>query len=357
MIGAAFQYYIGKREAFMYGRKIHLVGAEDERAESKIRGATFIGAYVDEASILPESVFKMLISRCAMKDARIFVTTNPDSPFHWLKRDFIDNNSDVSQWQFTLHDNPKLTQESKDYLSRQYQGIWYQRFILGNWVQASGAIFDFFNLDVHVIKQIPSPAVYSVVGIDYGTTNPTTFIMVSWNPNKFPNMWVEREYVWDSRERQRQKTDAEYAQDLQSFIAGKRITGIYLDPSAASFRTELLRLNIRPRYAENEVLEGIRYMSNLFVSGTLKICDHCTFLIQEMQSYVWDPKSIQRGEDKPLKSNDHCLDALRYACFTHFYKKQNLEIDWQKEYNEAMGIQPDVPSVFQQPNITHQYFM
>ncbi len=357
MIGSAFQYYIGKREAYMYGRKIHLVGAEDERAESKIRGATFIGAYVDEASILPESVFKMLVSRCAMKDARIFVTTNPDSPFHWLKKDFIDDNADVAQWQFTLQDNPKLTQESKDYLSRQYKGIWYQRFILGNWVQASGAIFDFFDLTSHVIKEVPSPAVYSIVGIDYGTTNPTTFIMVSWSPNKYPNMWVEKEYVWNSRDKQRQKTDAEYAQDLQSFIGNKRVSAIYLDPSAASFRTELLRLRIRPRYAENEVLEGIRYLSSLFCSGTIKICDTCPQLIKEMQSYVWDPKSVVRGEDKPLKTNDHCIDALRYACYTHFFKKSNIEIDWDKEYKEAMGLDNNLPPVFQQPDPSHQYFM
>ena len=357
MIGSSFQYYIGKREAYMYGRRIHLVGAEDERAESKIRGATFIGAYVDEATILPESVFKMLVSRCAMKDARIFVTTNPDSPFHWLKKDYIDNNDDVAQWQFTLQDNPKLTQESKDYLSRQYKGIWYQRFILGNWVQASGAIFDFFDLDIHVIKKIPSPAVYSILGIDYGTSNPTTFILISYNPGKYPNMWVEKEYVWDSREKQRQKTDAEYAQDLQSFINGYRINGIYLDPSAASFRLELIRANIKIKHAENEVLDGIRFLSNLFGSGTLKICDTCPTLIKEMQSYVWDPKSIQRGEDKPLKTNDHTIDALRYAVYTHFFKRNNVPIDWDKEFREAVNADQNIPSVFQQPDPSHQYFM
>ena len=357
MIGYDLQYYIGKREMYIWGRKIHLIGADDERAESKIRGATFLGAYVDEATLIPEGFFKMLVSRCSMKGARIFATTNPDSPFHWLKTEFIDDNPDVKHWAFTLEDNPQLDEETKNYLVRQYRGLWYNRFIQGHWVQASGAIYDFFDSAIHVIKHIPAPSAYSIVGIDYGTTNPTAFVMVSFNPLRYPNMWVEKEYMWDSKQRQRQKTDSEYAQDLKQFISGKRIDGIYLDPSAASFRTELYRLSIKPRYAENEVMEGIRYVANLFVSGTIKICDTCPELIKEMQSYVWDPKSIKLGEDKPLKVSDHLCDALRYACFTHFYKRNKVDIDWDKTYNEAMGLESELPAVFQQPTVSPQYFM
>src|SRR5215469_1842039 len=89
IIGLDAQYYAGKREMHIWGKKCHIIGADDERAESKVRGPTFAGAYVDELTIIPESVFKMLISRCAMGGARIFATTNPDSPFHWVKRDFL----------------------------------------------------------------------------------------------------------------------------------------------------------------------------------------------------------------------------------------------------------------------------
>lgn len=115
----------------IFGKTIHIVGADDERAESKIRGSTLAGAYVDEISIIPEGVFKMLLSRCLMGGARIFGTTNPDSPYHWLKRDYLTDNPDVKSWQFTLKDNPELTQWEKDYLCRQYKGLWYQRFIEG----------------------------------------------------------------------------------------------------------------------------------------------------------------------------------------------------------------------------------
>lgn len=354
IIGSDLQYFMGKREMYIWGRCIHLIGCDDERAESKLRGMTALGAYVDEASILPESVVKMLVSRCAMKDAKIFMTTNPDSPFHWLKKDFIDDNEDVKTWLFTLDDNPEVTQETKEYLKRQYRGLWYQRFILGNWLQASGAIYDFFDPSVHVVKSMTQP-IYSVIGIDYGTTNPTAFVLVSFMGERFPKIIVEKEYYWDSKEKQRQKTDAEYAQDLQKFTFGRRINGIYLDPSAASFKTECNRANIRTRYADNEVMEGIRYVANMISSGTVKILDTCPRLIQSIQSYVWDSKSITRGEDKPLKQDDHLVDALRYAIFTHFYKRTQMEVDWDKEYKEAMG-ENTLPAPFQEPSMHHQYF-
>jgi PBSX family phage terminase large subunit len=319
MIGADIKYYYGKRELVVWDKTIHMVGADDDRSEAKIRGPTFSGAYVDEATIVPEAVFKMLISRCAMKDAKIFATTNPDSPYHWLKKEFIDNNPDVKSWQFTLDDNPELTSDEKAYLKRQYKGLWYQRFIEGRWVQAAGAIYDFFDPMLHVIDFPTSNPAYTIVGVDYGTTNPTAFVQLDINPDKYPNMWVSDVYYYDSREKQRQKTDTEYANDLKEFIRNKPVRAIYVDPSATSFKIECKRSEIYPIYdAENEVLDGIRLTAKYFNNGTLKICRNCQPLIHEIQSYIWDPKCTLSGIDKPLKEHDHCLDALRYCIESHF---------------------------------------
>ena len=308
MIGGDARHYSGKREMHIYGKVVHIIGADDERAESKIRGPTFSGAYVDEATIIPESVFKMLISRCAMGGAKIFATTNPDSPYHWLKKDFLENNADVKSWQFKLEDNPELTDEEKDYLRRQYRGLWFQRFIEGKWVQAEGAIYDFFDPKLHVIDYAPNLAKYYIVGVDYGTTNPCAFTLLGYNSDKHPNIWVEDEYYFDSKVHQRQKTDSEYAADLAKFIKDKAVKAIYIDPSAASFRVECQRQGIANLYeAENEVIDGIRKVGDLLNNGTLKICARCTNLIKEFQSYVWDSKSIMTGVDKPKKENDHCL--------------------------------------------------
>jgi len=352
LVGSDCKHFFGKREIHIWGRVVHLIGCDDERAESKLRGMTALGAYVDEATILPETVVKMLVSRCAMGSARIFMTTNPDSPFHWLKRDFIDDNADVKTWLFTLDDNPEVTEETKEYLKRQYKGLWYQRFILGNWVQASGAIYDFFDTSLHVIDESPDGADYSIVGIDYGTTNPTAFILVSYYGDRYPKIVIEKEYYWDSKEKMRQKTDAEYADDLKNFIIGKKINGIYLDPSATSFRTECIHQRMIPRYASNEVMEGIRFVANTLQIGMVKIHRNCQRLIKSIQSYVWDSKSTISGSDRPLKVDDHLCDALRYAIFSHFYKRALTEkVDWDKAYTEAMGIDMTFPPVFTSPNI------
>ncbi|MFP3859246.1 MAG: PBSX family phage terminase large subunit [Bacteroidales bacterium] len=298
----------GLRYMNIYGKKVHVVGADDERAESKIRGPTFSGAYVDEITIIPESVFKMLISRCAMGEAKIFGTTNPDSPYHWLKKDVLENNSDVKSWQFTLEDNPQLLQKDKDYLKRQYKGLWYERFIEGKWVQAEGAIYEFFTKERCVISTAPSYTSAYIVGVDYGTTNPCAFALIGIDRNRFPHFWLEDEYYFDSKVHQRQKTDTEYGEDLQKFLEGRPVHAIYLDPSAVSFRMELQKQGIQNLYeGDNDVISGIHFVRKLLANGTFKILEGCHHAISEFQSYVWDEKAAQRGIDKPKKQNDHCL--------------------------------------------------
>jgi PBSX family phage terminase large subunit len=359
MIGGDARYYSGKREMNIWGKTIHIIGADDERAETKLRGPTFMGAYVDEATIIPESVFKMLISRCAMKGARIFATTNPDSPYHWLKKDYLEGNPDVLSWQFYLDDNPELLSSEKEYLKRQYRGLWYKRFILGEWVQAEGAIYDFFEEDLHVINFPPGQADYYIVGVDYGTTNPCAAVLIGVSPNRFPNMWVEDEYYYDSKVHQRQKTDGEYAADLQRFLAHRNIRGIYLDPSAVSFRLELRKLGVENLYeAQNEVIDGIRLVAHYLNQGTLKVCRSCTHVISEIQSYVWDAKAAVMGKEQPLKTNDHAMDALRYAIYSHLFGKSSKTMSPQeldRIFMEAVaGPQGSLPAVFQQPNQGYQ---
>jgi len=289
-----------------------------------------------------------------MKGARIFATTNPDSPYHWLKRDFLTDNPDVLSWKFILDDNPALTEFEKDYLIRQYRGLWFQRFIQGNWVQAEGAIYDYFDDRIHVIDFAPIYSSSYLVGVDYGTTNPCAFVMIGVDFSRNPNLWVEREYYFDSKVHQRQKTDAEYADDFIRFIDHTSIASIYIDPSAISFRLELKKRGVTNLFeARNEVLDGIREVSKMLNNGTLKICRSCKHLISEFQSYVWDPKSLKTGEDKPMKQNDHALDALRYAIYTSRIGDRRDGLtphDLDQMHAEAMGIGPNLPEVFKSPN-------
>lgn len=319
LIGTDARYYAGKGEMTLWGRRIYLIGAKDTSSERLIRGPTFSGAYVDEATLMPENFWVMLLSRLSVEGAKLFATTNPDSPFHWLKKGYLDRSKELNMkiFDFTLEDNPSLSETFKHDLKLEYRGLWYRRYIEGEWCLAEGTIYDFFDEKLHCIDFPTSSVGRYYIGIDYGTNNPCAFVMAGYDPKGYPNIWVEKEYYYDSQAEERQKTDIEYAEDLFKFIDGRYIEAIYVDPSAASFKLECSRQGIRNIFdANNEVLDGIRFVSGLFISGTLKITRQCPNLIKEMQSYVWDEKGQRLGIDKPLKANDHCVDALRYLTFS-----------------------------------------
>lgn len=339
LVGSAVHYSMAKGEMTLFGRTIHVIGANDERAEAKIRGSTFAGALIDEATLMPENFFKMLLSRLSVAGAKLFASTNPDSPYHWLKRDFIDRKDelDLKTIKFKIHDNPSLSKEYIDNLCREYTGLWKKRYIDGEWVLAEGAVYDFFDEDIHVIDHVPGQADYYVVGIDYGTTNPCTFSLIGFTRNSYPNMWLEKEYYFDSKKDLRQKSDYDYTVDLLKFIAGYNVKHIYIDPSAASFKQEIFRHGVYNVFdAKNDVLPGIRFVGQLMTNGTFKVCSNCVETIKEFSNYLWDIKASQRGEDKPLKQSDHCLDSIRYALYTHFF---NLPDGYGMTEEEAKDLE------------------
>lgn len=352
LIGSDVKYYSGKREVVLWDRKIYVIGANDDRAEGKIRGMTLAGALIDEGTLIPENFFKMLLSRLSIDGARLFCTTNPDSPFHWLKRDFLNRAEelDLEQFHFVLDDNPSLSDEYKNNLKREYQGLWYKRFIDGEWVLAEGSIYDFFDESIHCVEFPPAIGQSYIVGIDYGTTNPCSFELLGYNPDKYPNMWFDKEYYWCSKEHLRQKTDAEYCDDLKKFIHGYPVRAVLIDPSAASFIAECRKQGVQNIVeCNNDVLDGIRFMSQMLTNGTLKVAKRCSNLIKEFGTYVWDEQAAQRGEEKPKKVNDHSVDAARYAIMYFFDKNLGNETTaatLRDRYNKAMGLDNGLPSFF-----------
>jgi PBSX family phage terminase large subunit len=217
------RYNRGLGEFTLFDKKVYVIGANDERAEGKIRGSTFAGALVDEISIIPRGFFQMLLSRLSVPGAKLFGTTNPDSPYHWLKTDFIDNEAvtDKKIFKFVIGDNPSLTPDFIANLKKEYKGLWYKRFIEGNWVLAEGAVYDFFDEDIYVYKNDPPTyAKYYVAGVDYGTKNAFAAVLVGFNDDHHPALWVEKEYYWDSKVTTYQKTNLEYAQDMLKAFHG-----------------------------------------------------------------------------------------------------------------------------------------
>lgn len=314
----------GVKHASIHGRTIYFVGAHQEGASARIQGATLSLAYVDEAAKIPHSVWVMLDTRLSKPDSKLLATCNPEHPTHWLKTHYIEN-PHLSKVVHThvLDDNPVLTDEYKDAIKNSVSGVWYKRLILGEWALAEGAVFDFWQRSLHVCSELERASDYYICGIDYGTTNPFAAVIVGVSETHSPALCVERELYYDPSKTGYGKTDSQLAEILESLISLYNPSAIYLDPSAKSFELELRRRDIRPRKAKNDVLNGIRSMSNWLYNGELKIYKGCTKLIEEMEGYVWD--DLKSGKEEPKKENDHSVDALRYALYTHFGTRKNLK--------------------------------
>ena len=324
-----FKTRYGSGEVVICGRAVYLVGANDERAETKIRGGTFAGAYGDEITLWPESFFNMLLSRLSVEDAKFFGTTNPDNPFHWLYVNFIKRallgELDAKVFHFSLGDNLSLNAKYVANLKQEYRGLWYKRYIQGLWVAAEGAVYQMFDTDVHLVDKLPKMSQY-FVGCDYGTTNPTVFLLLGVGVDK--KLYVADEWRYDSTQHAgKSMTDAEYSLAYQKWIASHKVDGktikpkwIFIDPSAASFKVQLFRDGVKGlQNANNDVLDGIHRTSTLFSAGCLHVHKRCVGLIEELCGYAWDSKTAAKGKEQPIKVGDHGPDALRYVINGTYY--------------------------------------
>ncbi len=304
----------------LYSRNVWFVGAPDVSAVSTIQGSTLALAYVDEATNIPEPFWKMLESRLSVPGAKLLATCNPEGPAHFIKKDYLDNKAlDLVQWSFTLDDNPTLDESFKQQLKASYSGLWFKRYILGEWSLSHGAIYDTFD-HYNQYDKPPYNPIYYVVGIDYGTTNATAAVLCAINPNQWPQICVESEYYWDSAKKGRSKTDEELVRDIKEFIGHKNVSAVYVDPAAASLKIALRHADIPVLDAKNDVIPGIKIVGKFIAGKNLVIHRSCVVLKEQIQSYSWCGKAASRGEDKPDKSKsaDHCCDALRYAIFSAF---------------------------------------
>jgi phage terminase, large subunit, PBSX family len=336
------RYRAGAGEVEIFGRLIYTAGANDERAAEKLKGVTLAGAYGDEVTTWPQSFFAMLLTRLSVEGAQWFGTTNPAGSNHWLMRDYLSRASlhltrdgdvlrsqgedllDLHRFSFKLEDNPTLPADYVRQVKAENVGLFYRRNVLGEWVIAEGAVYSMWDPDRHLVDDLPPIDRWLACSLDYGTTNPFHAGMLGIGEDK--RLYLTREWRWDSRREHRQLTDVEYSQRLREWLTtiprpgetriGVQPEHVIVDPSAASFKVQLRRDGIRTRAGDNAVQDGIRTVSSLFALDLLKVHTSCTELVREIGSYSWDDKASARGEDAPLKVDDHGPDMLRYGVHT-----------------------------------------
>lgn len=338
-LAAEVKYTPGSNVAYIFGRVIDVIGANDTRSETRLRGLTCAGAYVDEVTLLPREFWTQLLGRMSIDAAKLFGTTNPDNPSHWLRKDFLLRADDpalgLRHWHFTIDDNPSLTRRKIAAYKAQFVGLFYKRFILGHWVSAEGAIYDMWDESRHVVSQLPLIERWISCGIDYGTRNPFAAVMLGLGVDS--RLYAVSEYRYDGQQHHRQKSEAEYSQSVREWMAGIEIpgagtrderTGLIIprygvtpewtcvDPSARSFINQLGRDGLVPTKARNQVLDGIRNVASLLAMNRLAVHVSCEALIAEIPGYSWDDEKAMKGEDVPIKADDHSCDALRYGIHT-----------------------------------------
>lgn len=321
----------------------YIFGGKDESSQDLIQGITLAGAFFDEVALMPESFVNQATGRCSVTGSKYWFNCNPDGPYHWFKTNWIDKSvgyigkkraneirkkakedgkeddlKNILYLHFTMEDNLSLSEEIKTRYRKMYTGVFYKRYILGLWCMAEGIIYDMFNTDRHVkpilsfYQKLVSCGRY--VSVDYGTQNATVFLL--WNKGIDGVWYCIREYYYSGRDTGKQKTDSEYADDLEKWLEDTKIKAFIIDPSAASFIAELRKRGYKVIKAKNDVEDGIRVVGTKLNQDKIVFSSSCDGTIKEFGSYIWDAKAAERGEDKPIKAHDHAMDAVRYFAYT-----------------------------------------
>ena len=293
----------GKKTNWFY-----LFGGKDESSYMLIQGITLAGVFFDEVALMPRSFVEQAMTRTiSYENAKYFFNCNPESPNHYFYRNWLENPREGTQHlHFQLEDNPTLSEKQIAQTKEKYTGVFYDRYILGLWVLAEGLIYPMFN-DSCISETVPRDYSEYIVSMDYGIQNPTAMIL--WG--KSEGVWYAvKEFYHSGRETGQQRTDQQYYDELDALAGDLPVRKLIIDPSATSF---IALCNQKKRFhvwkANNDVVDGIQHTASCLQDGTIKINSCCKRTIQEFGLYSWDDKA---GEDKPIKENDHAMDAVRY---------------------------------------------
>lgn len=315
--------------------RFYVFGANNERSYEPIQGMTAAGCMVDEVAICNKKAVETATARCSVDGSKLWFNCNPSFPTHWFHEDWIlkTQQKNALYLHFTMDDNPSLSDSVKKRYETMYDGVFYDRYIRGLWVASEGLIFPMFNDALE--DTFTGDTVDYRLSIDYGTQNP--FVCLKWVKDKEGVWHVIDEYYYSGRAEMHQKTNPDYVRDLVGFTSdcpeSAKSIPVYVDPSATSFITELRRCSDR-RFkvvqADNDVVQGIEMTATCLQKnqGLVKVSNKCEQTIKEFSSYVWDDRV---DCDKPVKENDHCMDALRY--FVYSLKLYRVK----KHYTSRLG--------------------
>lgn len=284
-------------------------GGHDERSFELIQGRTLAGVLLDEVALMPRSFVEQATGRCSVDGSRMWFNCNPGPPTHWFYEEWVKKAAERNalHLHFTMEDNPGLSEKIRARYEGMYTGVFYRRYILGEWCVAEGLVYDFG--EENIVDEIPEGGEY-YISVDYGTMNP--FSAGLWSLAGARAVRVA-EYYYSGRATMAQRTDEEYCDEVIRLAGDRPIRQVIVDPSAASFIAALRKRGFTVVKANNDVMDGIRRVSEFLRAGNIKIARGCRDAIAEFGLYRWDEK---KTEDTVIKENDHAMDEIRYFANT-----------------------------------------
>ena len=333
-----FTYNTNAKEGRLFGRTVYLEGVNDVRAESKIRGMTLQGAYCDELTLFTEDFFAMLLSRLSMPGAKLFGSTNPDVPTHFLCRDYLNRKGelDIYTKKFLIEDNPFLDPEYVENLKKEYNGVFYKRFILGEWVFADGLCFEQY---AHAPGRWQRDSAednidFISIGVDFGgTLSKTVFVATAFHGG-FSKIGIIKDHKLDGP---KGTIDADrlnnefvrFVRELQAeYNAPVRFAfcdcaDVYL---IAGLRKAVKAAGLPLQIGDSEkgrIIDRIVCLNTLLNTDRVYILRSCNHVSDALRSAMWDKKAAEKGVEKRLDDFstdvDSC-DAVEYS-FSRFIPK------------------------------------
>lgn len=293
-----------------------IFGGKDEASFMLIQGRTLAGVLFDEVALQPRSFVEQACARCSVDGSKMWFNCNPESPQHWFYKEWICDlkRHNAIRLRFQLEDNPSLSEKIIERYKNQYTGVFYNRYIRGEWCIAEGLVYEFG--EDNIVDEIPTGGEY-YISIDYGTQNPFSAGLWCVLGDKATRI---KEYYYNGRAKGVQRTDEEYCDDIEELAKGYDIRKVVVDPSASSFIASLRKRGFYIRKANNDVLDGIRKTAVYLKNGNVKIHRSCVDSIAEFGLYRWNDKATS---DTVVKENDHAMDDIRYFCNTMLREKIN----------------------------------
>ncbi|MDO4174544.1 MAG: PBSX family phage terminase large subunit [Eubacteriales bacterium] len=309
----------------------YLYDANNEASQDRLQGLTAAGAYADEAALFSRNFIEQMIGRCSVEGSKVYMNCNPAAPSHYLNVDYIKRAKEMHIYHlhFTMDDNLTLSPKTKDKYRRMFTGVFYKRFILGEWAATDGLIYQQFadEKERYLIDVPPDDIMYTVIGLDFGGSKSAHAITLTGFTAGFKRVVILDEYyhnnVKDGRLSPTQ-LEAAFVDFVRRAKSKYKVYEAFCDSAEQTLIEGLTVAAIRARLGievqnavKGPINDRIAFYNSLIAQDRFKVMRHCTAHIKALEEAVYD-------DSKPVKdirlddgtTDIDSLDSMEYSTET-----------------------------------------